>query len=136
LALGQYGDRVGSVLALETGLESGEVLARFLARFDTGGLGVNFDPANLLLNGFDPSESARALHGRIVHAHAKDARRVSASRATQEVPLGHGDLDWMNLLGVLEEIDYRGWLVIEQETGANRPADIAAGVGFLRRFVG
>jgi sugar phosphate isomerase/epimerase len=136
LALGQYGDRVGAVLALETGLESGEVLARFLARLDTGGLGVNYDPANLLLGGFDPYESARALHGRIVHAHAKDARVASASRAGQEVPLGHGDLDWMRLLGVLEEIDYRGWLVIEQETGAPRLADIAAGVGFLRRFVG
>src|SRR5207244_9163685 len=53
-ALGQHGDRVGAVLALETGLESGEVLARFLDQFDTGGLGVNLDPANLLVNGFDP----------------------------------------------------------------------------------
>jgi sugar phosphate isomerase/epimerase len=136
LALGQYGDRTGTVLAMETGLESGEVLARFLAQFDTGGLGANYDPANLLMNGFDPYESARALHGRIVHCHAKDARRASASRSAQEVPLGHGDIDWMRLLGVLEEIDYRGWLTIEQETGEHRLADIQAGVGFLRRFVG
>ena len=81
LALGQYGDRTGTVLALETGLESGAVLQQFLGRFDTGGLGVNLDPANLLLNGFDPYESARALQGRVVHAHAQDARQAGADSA-------------------------------------------------------
>jgi sugar phosphate isomerase/epimerase len=136
LALGQYGDRVGAVLALETGTEAGEVLRRFLDRFDTGGLGANFDPANLLMNRFDPYESARALRGRIVHMHARDARQAGASRTAQEVPLGHGDLDWMQLLSVCEEIEYRGWLTIKQEAGDNRLGAIAAGVGFLRRFVG
>src|SRR5690242_11767139 len=57
--LGHHGDRIGAVLALDTGLESGAVLGTFLDRFDTGGLGVNLDPANLLLGGFDPDESAR-----------------------------------------------------------------------------
>lgn len=135
LALGQYGDRVGATLALETGLESGEVLRRFLDRFDTGSLGVNFDPANLLMHGFDVHESARALHDKIVHTHAKDARRASASRAAQEVPLGHGDIDWLSYLGLLEEIEYRGWLTIERESGEDRRADVAAGVAFLRRLI-
>ena len=134
--LGRHGDRTGSVLALETGLESGQVLADYLRTFDTGGLGVNLDPANLLLHGFDPDESARALRGLVVHAHAKDARAGRASRAAQEVPLGHGDIDWMTFLGVLEEIEYRRWIVVERESGENRAADVAAGVAFLRRFVG
>jgi L-ribulose-5-phosphate 3-epimerase len=134
--LGVYGDRVGVTLALETGLESGQALADFLKRFDSGSLGVNLDPANLLLHGFDPYDSTRALRRRIVHVHAKDGRRASASRAAQEVPLGHGDIDWMQFLAVLEEVEYRGYLVIERETGDNRVADVAAGVGFLRRLVG
>src|SRR5262249_41638737 len=129
------GDRVGAVLALETGLESGAVLRAFLDRFDTGGLGVNLDPANLLLNGFEPCESALALFGRIVHAHARDARTAGASRAAQEVPLGHGDIDWLFFLGVLAEIDYHGWLTIERESGDSRRADVAAGVEFLRRLL-
>jgi sugar phosphate isomerase/epimerase len=136
LALGQHGDRVGAVLALETGLEAGNVMADFLKRFDTGGLGANFDPANLLLHGHDPYESARALRGRTVHAHARDARRSGASRSAQEVPLGHGDIDWLELLGALEEVEYRGYLTVEREGGDNRLADVAAGVAFLRRFVG
>ncbi len=51
VTLGQHGDRTGTVLALETGLESGDALGRFLDRFDSGGLGVNLDPANLLMYG-------------------------------------------------------------------------------------
>ncbi len=54
----------------------------------------------------------------------------------QEVPLGHGDIDWFQFFGVLEEVEYRGWLTIERESGANRLADVAAGVAFLRRFLG
>lgn len=135
-ALGQHGDRTGATLALETGLESGEALRQFLDRINSGGLGVNLDPANLLMHGFDVHASARALAGKIVHAHAKDVRCASASRAAQEVPLGHGDIDWMSFLGLLEEIEYRGWLTIERETGENRAADVAAGVAFLRRLVG
>lgn len=135
-ALGRHGDRTGTILALETGLESGAALRDYLARFDTGGLGVNLDPANLLLHGFDPYESTLALRERIVHAHAKDARTGSASRAAQEVPLGHGDIEWMQFVATLEAAGYQGWLVVERESGDNRLADVSAGVGFLRRFVG
>jgi sugar phosphate isomerase/epimerase len=135
LALGQHGDRVGVVLALETGLESAEVLARYLAQFDTGGLGVNFDPANLLMRGFDPYASVEVLRKRIVHAHAKDARLATASRASQEVPLGHGDIDWLRLLDALKEVEYRGWLTIEREGGNTPVADIEEGVRVLRRVL-
>ena len=136
LTLGQHGDRVGAVLALETGLESGEVLRKFLVGFDSGGLGVNFDPANLMMHGFDLYEGGRILREKIVHAHAKDARKSGASRQAQEVPLGHGDIDWLLLLSVLEEIDYRGWLTVECEGGDNRVAEVSAGVQFLRRLLG
>jgi sugar phosphate isomerase/epimerase len=135
-ALGHHGDRTGTTLALETGLEPGDVLRRFLDRFDIGGLGVNLDPANLLLHGFDPYASVKALAGKIVHAHAKDARQAGSSRVAQEVPLGHGDIDWFQFFGALEEVEYRGWLTIERESGDNRLADVTAGVAFLRRFVG
>jgi sugar phosphate isomerase/epimerase len=136
LALGLYGDRVGTTLALETGLEPAETLAQFLDHFDTGSLAINFDPANLLLNGFDPYGAVRMLHKRIVHAHAKDARRTTANRAAAEVPLGHGDLDWMKLADALRDIEYRGWLVVEREGGDRPVGDIESGVKLLRMLVG
>jgi sugar phosphate isomerase/epimerase len=135
-ALGRQGDRCGSVLAIETGLESGAALRKFLGLFDTGGLGANLDPANLLMHGYDPYDSARALREKVVHVHAKDARESGASRQAQEVPLGHGDIDWLTFAATLEEIDYRGYVTVERESGDNRVADVAAGVQFLRRMVG
>ncbi len=134
-ALGSHGDRIGARLALETGLEAGTVLRALLDRFDSGSLGANFDPANLLVHGFDVHESLRALRDKVVHIHAKDARAGKPSRAAQEVPLGHGDIDWLDFLGVLEEIEYRGWLVVERESGGGGPQEMAAAVGFLRRFI-
>jgi L-ribulose-5-phosphate 3-epimerase len=88
------------------------------------------------MGGFDPYESARALHGRVVHSNAKDARVSGASRTAQEVPLGHGDIDWTRYLAALEEIQYRGWLTVAREGGDNGVADVTAGIGFLARFVG
>jgi sugar phosphate isomerase/epimerase len=134
LALGQFGDRTGTTLALATGLESGATLKAFLDRFDTGGLGVNYDPGNLLMNGFDPVENLAPLKDRILHVHAKDARRVNVSR-TVEVPVGHGDVDWMQFLGTLEAFEYRGWVAIECQSGEDRLADVTAGVAFLRRLI-
>jgi sugar phosphate isomerase/epimerase len=134
--LAGHGDRIGTSLALETGLESGAVLAEYLRSFDSGSLSANLDPANLLLHSFDPLQSARDLSGKIAHTHARDCRRASTSRAAQEVPLGHGDIDWMSYLETLAEIEYRGWLVVERQSGDNRVADVASGVGFLRRLLG
>src|SRR5262249_12635139 len=133
---GRHGGREGAGLALETGLESSEVLAAYLATFDTGSLAANLDPGNLLLHGFDPVACVAALRGRIAHTHAKDARTGGASRAAREVPLGHGDVDWLAYLGALEEAEYRGWLAVEREGGDDRAGDVARGVAFLRRLLG
>jgi sugar phosphate isomerase/epimerase len=134
-ALGRYGDRTGTTLALETGPEIGEKLRALLEQLDTGSLAANLDPANLLMHGHSPFESARALHGRIAYVSARDARRAGANRAAQEVPLGHGDIDWLFFLGVLEEVGYRGWITVVREGGTNRRTDVASGVAFLRRVV-
>ena len=37
----------------------------------------------------------------------------------------------MTLLGVFEEIEYRGWLVIERQSGEDRVGDITNGVAFF-----
>jgi sugar phosphate isomerase/epimerase len=134
--LGAHGDRVGALLTLETGLEAGSVLAAYLRSFDSGSLRANLDPANLLLHGFDPLGAARDLAGLVAHVHARDCRRASTSRAAQEVPLGHGDIDWLAFMEALEEIEYRGWVVVERQSGDNRLADVERGVAFLRQMLG
>lgn len=131
-ALGSHADRVGAVLALETGLESGEALAGFLQSFP-GGLGVNYDPANLLLHGFDPVANVAPLKGLIVHTHAHDARLGAASRASQAAPIGGGDVDWLAYLAALAAVEYDGWIIVELDEPD--VAMVEQGVRFLRRLI-
>jgi sugar phosphate isomerase/epimerase len=54
----------------------------------------------------------------------------------QEVPLGAGDVEWMAFVATLQVLEYRGFLVVKRDHGENKYADVANGVGFLRRFTG
>ncbi|OWK46815.1 xylose isomerase [Fimbriiglobus ruber] len=135
-ALGQYGDRVGTLVALEPGLDPGDKVRDYLNSFDIGSLAINFDPANLLLNGFDPLAGLTALAGKIVHTHARDGRTASPAGGPREVAVGSGDIDWLLYIATLESIEYRGYLTVDREASEHRFADVTAGVRFLRRFVG
>ncbi|MGE3804003.1 MAG: sugar phosphate isomerase/epimerase family protein [Gemmataceae bacterium] len=135
LALGQHGDRIGCTLACETGLEAGDVLAAYLARFDTGSLAANFDPGNLVVHGFNPYQSVAALGRFIAQVHARDARGASPSRAAREVPLGAGDINWLDFFDALREQEYQKWVVVVRDDSNNRHAEVAHGVEFLRRFI-
>lgn len=133
--LGRHGDRVGTVLALEIGLDPPEAVRDYLDKFDVGSLKVNYDPANLMLNGFDPVKGVLPLHRRIAHVQARDARKTAVSRGAQEVALGAGDIDWLAFIGTLVASEYRGWVVVKRETGEDKVADAERAVGFLRRVL-
>jgi sugar phosphate isomerase/epimerase len=134
--LARHGDRVGATLALETGVEALETVPLLLARFDSAGLGLNLDPASLLLHRHDPLTAVRAWKERIVHVHARDARPGRPDRGAIEVPLGAGDVDWIAFLGALEEVGYRGALTIKRGPTADPRGELLAGVRFLRRLIG
>ena len=135
LDLGRHGDRVGTVLALEIGLDSPEAVRDYLDKFDVGSLKVNYDPANLLVNGFDPVKGVLPLHQRVAHVQARDARKSTISRGTQEVALGAGDIDWLSLIGTLVASEYRGWVVVKRESSEDKLRDVERGVAFLRRVM-
>ena len=126
LALGPFGDRVGTALALEIGFDPAEKVATYLAGFDTGSLKVTYDPANLMMHGHDPLANLAPLRGWVAHVHARDARG-EPQPGIQEVPLGAGDVDWLALTATLQVIDYDGFLTVERDQGENRLVDVAAG---------
>ena len=136
LALGTFGDRVGTVLALEIGFDPADKVKGYLDGFETGSLKVTYDPANMLVNGHAPLANLTPLQGWIAHVHARDARSAGVSRGMQEVPLGAGDVDWMAFAATLQVIEYDGFLTVEREQGQSRLADVTAGVKFLKRFAG
>ena len=132
--LGTYGQRTGAWLAMETGTESGEDLARLIQALPEGTATVNLDPGNLIVNGFSPAEAVQSLGSAISHVHAKDGVRDLAQGRGLEVALGRGSADFPHLLGQLEEFNYRGYFTIEREN-ANEPIqEIALATQYLRNI--
>ena len=151
--LGKYAQQRGVAFAIETGPEPASVLCQLLDEVDCTGMGVNLDPANLVmvLND-DPVQAVYTLREHIKHTHAKDGVQLRPCDPVQvyaafaeggieglnigelfnELPLGEGKVDWERYLAALSEVDYRGYLTIEREVGANPEADIISAVKFLQ----
>lgn len=125
---------LGIDLALETGQESAETLNLFLDQLDRDNVGVNFDPANILIyNQGDPIESLKQLLPRLKQCHIKDASRPSnTGEMGKEEAVESGEIDWRLFFITLRKADYKGHLVIEREKGAERIADIQRTVAMVR----
>ncbi|MFH1008071.1 MAG: sugar phosphate isomerase/epimerase family protein [Candidatus Latescibacterota bacterium] len=130
--LSVYGEAKGVYFATETGPESADHLLSFLESVPGTGIKVNYDPANLVMGGFDALGGVKVLKDYIVHTHAKDAVYVLGKQ--EEVPLGEGDVNFPLYLSALDEIGYDGFLTIEREVGADPVRDIVKAVEFLRGF--
>ena len=152
--LAEFAASAGVRFAIETGPEPARTLKAFLDRIDSRGSAVNLDPANLVMcAGDDPVAAVEILKSYIVHTHAKDGvqhrkfdtRRVycptfyglerEPAGAFTETPLGEGGVDWTNYIAALEKIGFDGFLTIEREVGDRPAEDIAAAVGFLKKFL-
>lgn len=113
-------------LALETGQETAASLRDFLEDLACPNVGVNFDPANMILYGKgDPIEAMRILGPWIRQVHIKDATAAETpGNWGEEVVAGTGQVDWMAFFATLAELGYSGNFCIEREAGDRRAADI------------
>jgi L-ribulose-5-phosphate 3-epimerase len=113
-------------LGFETGQETAETLATFLTKLNRPNVGVNFDPANMILYGKgDPIEALRVLAPWLQQCHIKDATHTTQPGTWgAEVPAGTGDVNWPAFFATLKELGYAGNLCIEREAGTQRVTDI------------
>jgi sugar phosphate isomerase/epimerase len=132
--LGRYGQKVGAMLAAETGTETGPALAALIERLPPGSLGVDFNPANLILHGHSAREAVEALAPHVLHVHATDATRDLAVSRGLEVPLGQGNAEFPELLAVLEEHQYRGYITVARRDSKSPIADVRQSLEFLRNL--
>jgi sugar phosphate isomerase/epimerase len=129
---------LGVHLLLETGRESGAVLAGFLGDVDRANVAVNFDTGNFVLYGTDaPVSAARALKGRIRAVHLKDAQPSDApGRAFGSlVPLGSGAADIPRALSKLRAGGYTGPLLVEADAARLGPTALRDGIAYLRSML-
>ncbi|WP_274654762.1 sugar phosphate isomerase/epimerase family protein [Paenibacillus humicola] len=160
--LGRYATQMGAFFAIETGPEPSAHLRAFLDTFETKGVSVNFDPANMVMvTGDDPVRGVHILKDYIVHTHVKDGKRLRAvdprdvygflgydkgmshekiaemaasGSSFEEVPPGEGAVDFPAYFAALQEIGYTGYLTVEREVGDDPAADIGRAVEFIRSF--
>src|SRR5258708_10630080 len=97
----------GQTFALETGQEPAHVLQRFLKDVERTNVGINFDPANMILYGTgDPIEALKVLGAQVLSVHAKDGDwppRGKPDALGTERPLGHGSGRLPRLASTLQE---------------------------------
>jgi len=160
-AIGAYAAEHGVTIAVETGPEPVTRLKDFVdvcnSGLSGGGLGINYDPANLVMVTRDDEVAGVKIAGpSIVHTHAKDGRMnhyagpeevyalfaqggiEAISKVSQwftETPLGQGSVRWIPYLKALKEIGYNGYLTIEREVKDNAAEDIRAAVKFLMEVI-
>lgn len=151
--LADFADSIDGHFAVETGPEKSILLKSFLDDLGSRGVGVNLDPANLVMcAGDDPVAAVHNLKDYIVHTHAKDGIQLkqidtkaiyapyfygidgNREEVFREVPLGEGGVDWVEYVGALRNIGYDGFLTIEREVGNNPQKDIELAVSFLKRL--
>jgi L-ribulose-5-phosphate 3-epimerase len=123
----------GIDLAFETGQETAGVLKEFLEKLRSSNVGINFDPANMILyDKGNPIEALRTLGPWLKQCHIKDARKTRQPGSWgEEVVVGTGEVDWRAFLKTLADLNYDGSCCIEREAGNQRAQDIRAARDFL-----
>ncbi len=118
----------------ETGQETPITLLRTIEDVGTGNLGINLDPANLLMYGKANPVDALDVFGKYVRGtHCKDGEYPTNGRELgKEKPLGEGRVNFPVLIPKLKSLGYRGHLTIEREiTGPQQIEDIKRAMAVL-----
>lgn len=113
---------------LGTDVESGDEIERLL---ETTDVSLCLDTGHLWLAGGDPWAALRDWAPRIRQVHIKDASRETAARVAAAggdfgqlvaaggfPPLGKGDIDPGDMVRLLRQTGYTGWVVVEQDAPA------------------
>jgi len=134
-----YAKKNGQSFRCETGQETPITLRRAIEDVGLDNVGVNYDPANLILYGkADPVEGLDVLGRYVQGVHAKDGLYPTDPRQLgREVPIGQGKVNFPRFVQRLKEIGYRGPLTIEREIAGDRQIeDVRAAKAYLERLIG
>jgi sugar phosphate isomerase/epimerase len=124
----------GVKVAFETGQESAATLNGVLDELSRADVGVNFDPANMLLYGLDdPLAAFEKLLPRVRQVHAKDA--IASGKTDvwgKETAVGAGQVPWQKFMWLVSTLPNEVAVVIEREGGERRVEEIVAAKNFLQ----
>ena len=129
--LARQGNHVGTVPTISTSGTSPAAVLELVQQIDGGPVGVDLDPAALTGHGADAVAAFRLLWDFVRHVRVRDAIR-EAKGQFREVPMGRGEVVWDEMLAVLDEAEYGGWLTATRMEGEDRAGDVARAVAWVR----
>lgn len=123
-----------------TFIETPAEVERLAAVTDPERMGICLDVGHYLVGGGDPVTAIRSLGERVTHVHLKDVDPAVLTRLQAGAleglghgiceriftELGAGMLDVDGVIAALVEVDYAGWLIVEQDTTWAPPSESAA----------
>jgi len=136
--IAEYCKNNGQYLMFETGQETPITLLRTILTVNTGNLGINLDPANLLLYGkANPCDALDVFGKYVMGVHAKDGEYpTDPLYLGQEKRIGDGRVNFPLLIEKLKKLGYDGSLTIEREiSGEKQVQDILYAKKFLEELI-
>lgn len=127
----RHGNRVGTTLAITPTRDAAADLKELVSKVTEGQVGINFDPAVFAMCGRNAVAAFRELHEYVLHVTARDGVR-DIDGSGQEVALGRGDVDWPELIALLTEAEYRGWLTVDRTNSDDITRDVERALAYLR----
>lgn len=152
-----YAERRGVTLCMENHYKDGtwrypefaqpeDIFLEIIAQLDSPYFGVQYDPSNAFVGGFDPVTFLEKVRHRVVTMHASD--RYLAPGATLEdlkvgdgatgyaAALKHGETgqgmnDYDAIFRLLADVEFDGWISVE--AGMEGLDEIRRSVSFLKR---
>jgi len=134
----RYFKSLGIYLNMETGQETPITLLRVLNDVGIDNLGINFDPANLLMYGkANPVDALSILGPYIRGVHGKDGEYPTTGASLgEEKPLGEGRINVELFIKTLHKTGYKGAITIEREiSGEQQKKDVLAASKLLKKII-
>lgn len=128
----------GQLFLFETGQETPVTLLRAIQDIGTDNLGINLDPANLILYGKANPVDALGIIGRYVRdVHAKDGCYPTDGKSLgKETALGDGQVNFPMFIRTLKSVGYDGPITIEREiSGEKQIEDILKAKKLLENLI-
>ena len=130
--LARFGQHVGAMFACETGSEPPLRLVRLLESLPDQAIGIAYNPGNLVTNDCYSEDAIEHCASRVLSVVARDAVRDLARGRGIEVPLGRGSVEFPQLLGVLEDQQYRGWFLVDRLNAEDPISEIGYAISYLK----
>jgi sugar phosphate isomerase/epimerase len=151
-----YAERRGVMLCMENHYKDGtwrypefaqpeDIFLEIIGQIDSPCFGVQYDPSNAFVGGFDPVKFLEKVRHRVVTMHASD-RYLAPGTTLDDLAAGDGSLgyasalkhgetgkgmnDYDAIFRLLAEVHFDGWISVE--AGMEGLGEIARSVEFLK----